>query len=561
LASRPSPSWRTATTPATRITPEQARQRAEAILDDILRIQSLQAGNPNQYGTQGFLYHFIKADGKRHSFSEVSVVDQALLIAGVLTAGEHFGGDVKTKADQIYMNTNWSFFLNGNNIFRRAWSPEAGLFGEYDFFTDEILIISLLAIGTDPNNAAYLRSFYSFPRTEGSYRGGTGEEFRFVNSFFGSFFTYLYAHCWFDFEKLGADKPELTPGAGTGQKVNWWVNSVQGARSNRQFTIDRSVFFPFSFHDKSWGLSAVQRPDDYYEGHYGAPPFKTGAHDGTVAVYAPLSSLPFFRTFANEPLADNQAFQVLKFYYNNFHNELFGSYGPRDSFNNEAEFSQRYLGLDLGPEVVMMENYRTRFIWDTFKRNTRVKAATDKIFGVPSGEDSFSFEVRNVSDNQISPNGLIDFGLNPGGTAFANAQQYLHINYNISIANAALCIYTDNRDYTGPGEGAGLIGQTDKAESVPMFWSAFDNPPLGGYIFTGNPASEAAMQDRRRGDFLNPDVTLKRVIVDGTGSIMPAVAGRGQDTAPIDVYLGVNYAFSSSQSYKGTIVLEICHIS
>lgn len=551
---RNSPNWN-------RLTPDQIRQRVEALLDDILRIQGLQAQDPNRYGTQGFLYHFIKADGTRHGSSEVSVVDQALLIAGVLTAGEHFGGSVKTKADQIYANTRWSFFLTANDRFRRSWTPEGGLAGVYDVFTDEILIVSLLAIGSDPNNLGFLKSFYSFPRDEGSYRGGTGEEFRFINSFFGSFFTYLYAHCWFDFENLGADRPDLVSGAGTNKRVNWWVNSIQGARSNRQFAIDRSPFFPFSYHDKSWGISAVQRPDEFYEGQYGAPPFSVGAHDGTVAVYAPLSSLPFFRTLASEPLGDNQGFQVLKFYYNNFFNELFGPYGPRDSLNNEGEFSARYLGIDLGPEVIMMENYRSRFIWDTFKKNEKIKKATEKIFGVPSGQDSFTLVVRNVSDNQPSTAGLIDFGLNPGGTAFATAKQYLDIGYNLSIPNAALCTYTDNRDYTGPGEGAGLIGQTDKAESVPMFWTAFDAVQLGGYVFNGDAQIEEIMQDRRRGDFLNPDTTRRRVVVDGNRTLMPAKPNRGQDTSPVNIYFGANFANGSAQTYKGTIVIEVCHIS
>lgn len=544
-----------------RVSYADAKQRAEAIMDDILRVQGLQAQDPSHYGAQGFLFHFVKNDGSRNGYSEVSSVDHALLLAGVLTAGEFFGGSLKTKADRIFMNTNWSAAVDANNMFIRSWTPEGGFTGVYDHYTDEILIMSLMAIATDPNNVSFLKSFYSFPRTENSYRGGTGEEFRLVNSFFGSLFTYLYAHCWFDFEKLGVDKPNLVPGAANPRSINWWGNSIQGVRSNRQFTLDRSQFFPFSYHSNSWGLSAVQRPDGYYEGQYGAPPFSLAAHDGTVAVYAPVSSMPFFRTIANEPLSDNQAFQVLKFYYTNHYNELFGAYGPRESFNNEGEFSQRYLGIDLGAEVIMMENYRTRFIWDTFKQNERIKAATDKIFGQPNGSDGFNVEVRNISDNQIAPNGLMDFGLAPAGTKFANGQQYLRIDYNISIANGALCIYTDNRNYTGQGEGAGLIGQTDRAEFVPVYWSAFDNTQAGGVPFTGNASSELVMQDRRRSDFLNPTVTQKRVAVDGSGTIMPAISNRGTDTTPIYIYFGADYTFSSSQEYKGVIVVEVSSIS
>ncbi len=542
-----------------RVSTAQARQRAEAILDDILRIQGLQAQDPARYGTQGFLYHFIENDGTRHGNSEVSSIDQALLLAGVLTAGEFFGGTVKTKADQIFMNTNWAFFVNGNNMFIRAWTPQGGLAGVYDHYTDEILIMSLMAIASDPNNISFLKSFYSFPRTENSYRGGTGEEFRLVNSFFGSFFTYLYAHCWFDFEKLGTDKPNLVPGAANPRSVNWWGNSIQGARSNRQFTIDRSQFFPFSYHSQSWGLSAVQRPDGYYEGQYGAPPFGLGAHDGTVAVYAPLSGLPFFRTVANEPLANNQAFQVLKFYYSNHFNELFGAYGPRDSFNNEGEFSERYLGLDLGPEVVMMENYRTRFIWKTFKQNTRIQAATDKIFGSSSPEMTFGATLKNTLDN--APAAKIDFGVISPGTKFSSSKQYIEITFTPSGSNSGICIFTNNADYTGNGEGAGLSGETDRSESVPVLWTATDNPILpGGYEFTGNPNLEEPIQDLRRSDFLNPLTARRRVTVDGNGTLMPFRPG-GASASPVSVYLGANFETATAQKYKGKFVLEVCQFS
>jgi len=544
-----------------RVTPEQARQRAEAILDDIIRIQGLQAQDPSLYGTQGFLYHFINADGTRKSYSEVSSVDHALLVAGVLTAGEYFGGSLKTKADQIYMNTNWSFFLDTNTyLFSRAWSPGSGLSGVYDSYTDEILLLSLLAIGTDPENLNYLRSFYSFPRAQRSYQSPSGEEFRLVNSFFGSAFTYLYAHNWFDFELLGNDQPQRVSGKETVDSVNWWANSVQALRANRQFCIDRSSFFPFSFHSKSWGLSAVERPDNLYEGRYGAPPFNLGAHDGTIAVHIPVSAMPFFRTMNNENPGDNLGFQALRFYYNNFYQDLFCPYGLKESFDNDGNFSKTCLGIDKGQEAVMLENYRTRFIWDTFKKNERIKAATDKIFESTGGGggDSFSAVLKNVADDQIASK--FDFGTNPAGTSFVSSGQYIEVQYGLSTSSTAVSIFTNNTDYTGEGEGSGLVGQTEPTESVPMFWTVFDGIQTGGYAFKGDPAAEEAIQDKRRADFLSSDILRKRVIVDGADNLMP-VHGRGTGSTPVYVYLGADFQNASAQSYRAAVEVEICHYS
>jgi len=543
------------------VTPAQAQARAEAVMDDILRVQGLQASAPTQYGNQGFLFHFINGDGTRYSYSEVSVVDHALLVAGVLTAGEYFGGNLKTKAEQIYMNTNWKFFLNtANHLFYRAWAPGGGLQGAYDSYTDEILLISLLAIGTDPTDEDLLKTFYSFPRTKRSYTSPGGETFTLVNSFFGSAFTYLYAHGWFDFEKLGNDKPELTPGMGSVESVNWWTNSVQGIRSNRQFCIDRSAYFPFSFHSQSWGLSAVERPDYSYEGRYGAPPFNLGAHDGTVAVYVPLSSMPLLRTMAEESVSDNQGFQVLKFYYSNYYQNLFGQYGAADSLDNEGGFSGTFLGIDKGLEAIMIENYRTRFIWDTLKKNARIKAATEKIFGAaPSDEDSFSAVLKNVSDDQLAEK--LSFGQNIMGAGYVSSGQYIEIQYNLTSPTVGVHVFTNNTDYEGDAEGAGFVGQTDKKESVSMFWTAFDGIQAGGYLFSGDDDHEAVIQDRRRTDFLSPDTVKNRLIVDGNNTLMPSKSGKGQGGTPVYVYLGTNFQNASAQLYKAAVVVEICHFS
>jgi PKD repeat protein len=207
--------------------------------------------------------------------------------------------------------------------------------------------------------------------------------FPVVNSFYGSGFTYLYASLYYPFGTLGQDRPDLV--AGTLRypvPVNWWTNAVNAVSANRQFTIDRSVYFPFSFHANSWGLSAVERPDGSYEGLYGALPTEYGpTHDGTVAVYLMFSSMPFFRTADSEALSENLSFQAIRYGYEQRYNNLFGEYGPVDSINDRAEFSTAFLGLDQGPILLSIENYRSSLLWETLMRSPKVAAAMGIVFG------------------------------------------------------------------------------------------------------------------------------------------------------------------------------------
>jgi len=388
------------------ITPEEARHRVRTLLDDFLTIQSLQPnletgeGDPDRvYGIAGFFYHFIEEDLRRADESEMSVIDTAILLTSALQAGEYFGGDLKAKAETLLQGVNWDFvFFDPEKAFRLAWLPEAkrgfaiedpagigflsdGTIGRP---TDELLLVNFLALASDPSNVAYQQALYSYPRVERTYVSSTtGEEIPVVNSFFGSPFTYLYGHLYFDFEALGLDRPDLVSAElFFPEPVDWWTNSVNGFHAARQFCIDRGEFFPFSFHELSWGVSAVERPDERYEGLYGSPPAENGpTHDGTVATHISFSSLPFFRASDAEKVSDNLGFQAIRYAYGNMFEDLFGPYGPVDSYNDKAEFSGVTLGLDQGPIVLSIENYRSRLLWDTFMRNERIRAASEIIFG------------------------------------------------------------------------------------------------------------------------------------------------------------------------------------
>ncbi len=384
------------------VTPEQARARVNLILDNCISYQNAQSPTGNTYGVAGFLYHFIKQDGTRQGTCEVSTIDMALFLSGAVTAGEYFGAEVKDKVNQIYSKLNWGFFYNAQKQqFSHGWFPESGILpATWDRPGDESILMALMALSSAPNNADYLKTMYSWPRVKRSYGG-----YDVVNSYFGSLFTYFQAHSFFDFEKLGLDNPSAAGSAAV--PVNWWTNSISAANANRQFCIDNAATYS-SYGPDSWGLTPCENPNGDYLALLGASPVEVQGgptHNGTISPHGAISCMPLLRTSAQETLDANPGFKALKNYFRSYYHHLWGPYGPKDSFNNNREFSSNYLGIDVGPEVLMIENYRSRLVWDKFMNSERIVAAVNKVFGDPALPDPTNIYVNIANSADPSQDG------------------------------------------------------------------------------------------------------------------------------------------------------------
>jgi len=361
----------------------QIRARVNQILDNCIAYQGQQAQYGNNYGIGGFLYHLVNSDGTRYGSSEVSTIDMAVFMAGAVTAGEYFGGEIKDKAETIYNNLNWRLFLvPASKRFSHGWNPNYGYIGTtWDRPGDEALLVSIMALGKEPDARDFLETMYSWPRVQREYGGH-----KVYNSYFGSLFTYYLAHCFVDFEKLGCDNPAAA-GFSNVTPINWWQNSVEGAYADRQFCIDNSAEYPNAYGPDSWGITPCYSPWNYagYLGVLGAAPCESGGgmpmHSGVIATCGAISCLPLMRVSPDESPADNPAFRALKNYYVTYYgNGLWDNYGPKDSFGDDGQACPTYLGINLGPEALMIENYTTRLIWNSFMKNPRVSAALGRIF-------------------------------------------------------------------------------------------------------------------------------------------------------------------------------------
>jgi len=289
---------------------------------------------------RGFFYHFISPhNGKRAWGSEVSSIDTALFIAGALLAAEMFSGEeVKRLAGQLYDRIDWDWMRNGTDQFSHGWKPESGFLPYYWDSYNEHLILQALALGskTHPPPAKIWNAWH---RLEDEYEGH-----KVVYAHTGSLFTYQFPQAFIDFRTL------------SDQGINYFNNSVEATLANKAFCLQQSGKYK-TYSAVSWGLTASLGPNGYRA--YGARP-GLALHDGTIAPYGAVSSLPF---------TPQESYEALLNYYKESEKRIYGKYGFRDAFNvDENWVADEWLGVDQGITVLMIENFLNQTCWKYFMK-------------------------------------------------------------------------------------------------------------------------------------------------------------------------------------------------
>jgi len=308
-------------------------------------LRTLQTLKHKVQNEKGFFFHFVDMrTGRRTWRSEASSIDTALLLAGALLAAQYYkGSPIETLANEIYDRVDWHWMLNNSDLICMGWKPETGFLPYYWDSYSEHLILQALAIGAR-NKPISNELWNSWTRYEDEYAGHP-----VIYSYTGSLFTYQYAHAFIDFRKLDD--------AG----VDYFENSVEATKANRQFTLDQAAEFK-SYGENSWGLSASLGPFGYKA--YGALP-GLAEHDGTIAPHASTASLPF---------TPRESLDAIKFMYEKYGSKIYGRYGFKDAYNVDRNWwAQEYLGIDQGIMILMIENFLNGTVWKKFMRVEPIK--------------------------------------------------------------------------------------------------------------------------------------------------------------------------------------------
>jgi len=294
----------------------------------------------------GFFYHFIDmASGARVWNSEVSSIDTSILLCGVLTCRQYFqDAQIQSLAAQIYNRVNWPWMLNGGSAFSMGWRPESGFITtRWDTYS-ELMMLYLLAIGSTTNPVA-ASAWDAFTRPSFTYQGLT-----YITNLYAPLFIHQYSHAWFDFRKK-ADK-----------YTNYFTNSVTATQAHKQFCLSLQSQFK-DYQSNVWGITASDSASGYTA--WGGPP-SMGAIDGSIVPCAAGGSLAFVPTDCIAALRTIRTQYPL----------AWQRYGFLDAFNPlTGWYDSDVLGIDAGITMLMAENQRSSFVWNTFMANPEAQSA------------------------------------------------------------------------------------------------------------------------------------------------------------------------------------------
>ena len=334
-------------------------------------------------GYKGFFYHFLDMkNGKRFEKVELSTIDTTLFLGGALFCQSYFDRDnavekeIRDAVETIYRRVEWDWAVKDAPLVSMGYTPEEGLGSWHWRGYDEAMILYVLALGS-PTHAIDPSAWEKWTST---YKWMTFYGYEHVN--FAPLFGHQYSHGWIDFR--GIQDPYMKT-----KGIDYFENARRATLSQRAYAIDNPSKWD-GWSENIWGLTACDGPIDAELEFKGTKrKFFTYAargaaaseirDDGTISPTAAGGSIPF---------APEVTIAALEEMHRQYGSILYAQYGFLDSFNPSFRFSMPlkhgrvdpkmgwvdgdYLGIDQGPILIGIENYRTGMVWNTMRKNPHI---------------------------------------------------------------------------------------------------------------------------------------------------------------------------------------------
>jgi hypothetical protein len=286
------------------------------------------------------------------------LVETSYMMQGLLTARQFFNtpdtveAALRNKINLLWNGVEWNWFRqHGQNVLYWHWSPTL------DFVINmpiqgwnEAMIVYALAASSPIDSNRISKSVYD----SGWARNGAmknGQHFYMISLPLGPAYggPLFFAHYSF----LG-----INPNYLTDNYADYWMQNVNHTQINYTYCINNPGHFN-GYSSSVWGLTAS---DDNLKGYDAHSPTND---DGVITPAAAISSLPYTPT---------ESMQAIRFYYYKLGDKLWGNYGFVDAFNlTNIWFADSYLAIDQGPEIIMIENYRSGLLWNLFMSCPEIK--------------------------------------------------------------------------------------------------------------------------------------------------------------------------------------------
>ena len=327
-------------------------------------------------GYKGFYYHFLDMQtGRRAWKCELSTIDSTFLLAGALTAGIYFDAntddesEIRILSDALYRRADWQWAQNQGATVTHGWKPESGFLNYRWEGYDEAMLLYVLGLGSP-----------TYPLPESSYATWTSSYrwehyYGYDYLYAGPLFTHQLSHTWLDFRGIQDAFMRL-------KGIDYFENSRRATYVQQRYAIENPLKFA-DYCECCWGITASEGPgfttiklggiERTFHDYLGrGVPY--GPDDGTLSPWAVVASLPFAPEI------------VLPSLHHCIHQAKltkFNRYGFKAAFNpthpgepgNPYGFwvSPWHFGLNQGPIVLMIENYRSGLLWQLMRNCSYIR--------------------------------------------------------------------------------------------------------------------------------------------------------------------------------------------
>lgn len=293
------------------------------------------------------------------------LVETAFFAQGLICVKEYFKNGstqeqaLATQADNLWKGVEWDWYTQGQNALFWHWSPNNGFSINLELQGyNETLIAFILGVASQDfaipveayhegwaNSGAIVTasSQYNIPLILDHAGPGSGPLF------------------WAHYSYLALDPRNLSD-----QYANYWDLNVNHTNINYAHCVSNPNNYT-DYGEDCWGLTAsYTRNTDGSVGY--------SAHDpqndtGVISPTAAISSIPY---------TPEKSLAAMHYFYEK---NLMGPAGFYDAFSPHYNnwVAQRYLAIDQGPEIIMIENHRTQLFWNLFMQNEDVQNGLDAL--------------------------------------------------------------------------------------------------------------------------------------------------------------------------------------
>jgi hypothetical protein len=307
------------------------------------------------YGETGKVKPFSPKD------NGADIVETAYLMQGLLTVRQYFtDGNIQEKnlsadIDRIWREVDWNFFTKGKeDVIYWHWSPQYGWDMNFQVKGyNECLILYVLAASspTHPVDPAAYHKGWAGNGAIISDKEAYGLKLILRHNYAEAYGGPLF---WAHYSYLGLDPRGLTD-----KYADYWKLNVNQTLINYNWCVENPKNHT-GYSASRWGLTASYSIAGY-AAHAPGP-------DNDLGVISPTAALSSF------PYTPDESMAALKDFYYNMGDKILGEYGFYDAFNEkESWYPKKYLAIDQGPTVVMIENYRSGLLWKLFMSCPEVK--------------------------------------------------------------------------------------------------------------------------------------------------------------------------------------------